>query len=100
VNGFEMQLFDMDGDEDAARPPRPATNRAGHYAVADVAGAAGWVGVDRHGELVEVDLDERVVRGMRPEHLGGYLVTALRQAEERALEQRRDAIRGGMRGMI
>jgi DNA-binding protein YbaB len=100
MNGVEMRLFDMDGDEEAVRPPRPATNRARHYAVADVAGAAGWVGVDRDRALVEVELDEKVVRGMRPEHLGGYLVEALRQAEERALEKRRDAIHGGMRGLI
>lgn len=100
MSGAEMRLFDMDGDDGEPRPPRKTANRASHYAVADVAGAAGWVGVDRGGALVEVDLDEQVVRSMRPEHLGGYLVAALRQAEERALEKRRDAIHGGMRGMI
>lgn len=97
MSGSEMRLYDMDDidETEPRRPPRTAANRIDHYAVADIAGGAGWLGVDRHGALVEVEFDEQVVRTMRPEHLGGYLVTALRQAEELALRKRRDAIRGG-----
>lgn len=98
MSGFEMQLYDVD-ETDEVRPARAkaASNRAAHYAVADIAGGAGWLGVDRSGALVEVEFDEQVVRAMRPEHLGGYLVAALQKAEDLASRQRKESLRGRRR---
>lgn len=94
MSSFEMRLHEED-DADERSPTRApvADHRATHYAVAEIAGDAGWVGVDRSGALVEAEFDERRVRAMRPELLGGYLVAAVRRAEEMADQKRRDSIR-------
>lgn len=89
-----MRLFDVaDGEEDES--PADGVERAAHYATADVTGGAGWVGVDRRGEVTEISLDDRVVRSMRPAHLGSYLVAAVHEAETRARTTRVAAYRKG-----
>jgi hypothetical protein len=92
-NNFEMRLYDVDEFEGARSARRPVSSRqpaAVYYAEAEIQQGIGRLGVDRNGALVGIELDENVIRRMRPDPLGAYLLAALHAAEALARQKKID----------
>lgn len=90
-NNFEMRLYDVDEYEEPRSARRPVRTRqpvAEYYAEAEIQQGIGRLGVDRNGALVGIEFDENVIRRMRPEPLGAYLLTALHAAEDLARQKK------------
>lgn len=86
-----MRLYDVDEYEEARsarRPVRTPQPAAEYYAEVEIQQGIGRLGVDRNGTLAGIEFDENVVRRMRPEPLGAYLLSALHAAEALARQKR------------
>lgn len=74
----EMHLFDVDPAEE------PAQHGGGdRHVEVEIHDGLGQLRVDRSGDLVGIDFDERVLRTSDPARVGDRLVAALREAAGR-----------------
>lgn len=77
-----LRLHDMRDDEPSE------TRFEGCFVEEDVDRGIGAIGLDRAGDLVAIELDERALRTTTPETLGRYLVSAMSRAEGKARKRR------------